>query len=120
MENKLGGLMLGYVTTVGGEETTMEQVQELRKLGANIIYFEDDTDIPNYAIMLDKIIDDYASDGDTIVTCSLSQIAYDKETLAVVLEYADQYGIAFVSLQEGIDTRKDGLLKTLRYIKEDL
>lgn len=96
-------MLLGYVRVSTIEQNEARQIEALKARSVERIYIDKqsgkDTNRPKLKEMLE-----FAREGDTVITESISRIARNTRDLLNIIDELNNKGVSFVSLKENIDT----------------
>lgn len=96
-------MLLGYVRVSTIEQNEARQIEALKARNVERIYIDKQSgknaDRPKLKEMLE-----FAREGDTVITESISRIARNTRDLLNIIDELNAKGVAFVSLKENIDT----------------
>ncbi|MFB4158485.1 recombinase family protein [Geomicrobium sp. JSM 1781026] len=102
-------MIYGYVNPYSRDEKGFIQRQMLKNYGVDFVFEEQEFGKADEPVELEKLMDT-VKPKDTIVVIKLSCFASSSEQLIDNLSKLREQGVRFISLFDGMDTRKNGEL----------
>ena len=96
-------MKLFYVRVSTEEQNEARQLEMAKEQGADKVYTDKTSGKLRFRPALNEMLD-FAREGDTIITESISRLSRSTRDFVNIMESLNQKGVTFISLKENIDT----------------